>query len=371
MSAANHEGHAVRGRRNFERELMREVDRKRRRRGRKQRRRDYPESGAELSGEELAYEEARRRAAAKARLIRNLARYVIVVGVLAVFVRPLAWVVGICWGIGLARAFIKKHLEPTLRQRWIDQEVRRQLDRTVSEKRRELEGEHTRRIEEISASIAHEIRNPITAAKSLVQQMGEDPASPENVEYAEVALEELDRVEKSISHLLRFARDEEVRISEMRMAEVIASAVETFRDRLGHRGVDFSTAIDTDGGMRGDPEKLRRVIINLFSNALDALLESETVEPRIEVQAGENLAGTEIWVRVRDNGPGIDPDRLQEIFSPFYTSKEGGTGLGLAISKKVVDAHGGSIEVDSDPGRGTEFLLTLPKQPRNREGVTA
>jgi len=226
------------------------------------------------------------------------------------------------------------------------------------------EGEHTRRIEEISASIAHEIRNPITAAKSLVQQMGEDPASPENVEYAEVALEELDRVEKSISHLLRFARDEEVRISEMRMAEVIASAVETFRDRLGHRGVDFSTAIDTDGGMRGDPEKLRRVIINLFSNALDALLESETVEPRIEVQAGENLAGTEVWVRVRDNGPGIAPDRLQEIFSPFYTSKEGGTGLGLAISKKVVDAHGGSIEVDSGPGRGTEFLLTLPKQPK-------
>jgi signal transduction histidine kinase len=150
----------------------------------------------------------------------------------------------------------------------------------------------------------------------------------------------------------------------MRMAEVIESALESFRDRLDRRGVELSTAIDTEGGMRGDPEKLRRVIINLFSNALDALLESETASPRIEVQAGENLAGTEVWVRVRDNGPGIDPDRLQEIFSPFYTSKEGGTGLGLAISKKVVDAHGGSIEVDSDPSRGTEFLLTFPKQPR-------
>jgi signal transduction histidine kinase len=351
-------------RRDFEREPIRGVDREHRRRGRKRRRR-LPEPRSALSREELAYQEARRRAAAKAKLVRSFAQYVVVVGVLALVMRPVAWVVGICWGIALAGEFIKKHLEPTLRQRWIDREVYRQLDRTVSEKRRQLEGEHTRRIEEISASIAHEIRNPITAAKSLVQQMGEDPGSSENVEYAEVALEELDRVEKSISHLLRFAREEEFQISEMRMAEVIPSAVETFRDRLDRSGVDVSMAIDADGTMRGDPEKLRRVVINLISNALDALLESETPRPRIEIQTGDNLAGTEVWLRVRDNGPGIDPDRLQEIFSPFYTSKESGTGLGLAISKKVVDAHGGSIEVDSGPGRGTEFVVTFPKRPNS------
>jgi signal transduction histidine kinase len=114
--------------------------------------------------------------------------------------------------------------------------------------------------------------------------------------------------------------------------------------------------------MRGDPEKLRRVVINLIANALDAVLESETPRPRVEIETGENLAETEVWLRVRDNGPGIDPGRLQEIFSPFYTSKQGGTGLGLAISKKVVDAHGGSIEIDSGPGRGTEFLVTFPKR---------
>jgi signal transduction histidine kinase len=315
-----------------------------------------------MTREQLAYEEARRRGAAKARLARKLTQYAIVVGILAVFVRPVAWIVGICWGLALIGEFIRSHLEPALRRRWIDREVCRQLDHTVSVKRRELEGEHTRRIEEISASIAHEIRNPITAAKSLVQQMGEDPSSPESVEYAEVALEELDRVEKSISHLLRFAREEEFRISEMRMAELIPSAVESFRDRFDRSGVDLSMAIDADGSMQGDPEKLRRVIINLLSNALDALVESETPRPRIEIGAGENLAGTEVWLRVRDNGPGIEPDRLQEIWSPFYSSKSSGTGLGLAISKKIVDAHGGWIEVDSGPGRGTGFLLTFPKQ---------
>jgi signal transduction histidine kinase len=98
------------------------------------------------------------------------------------------------------------------------------------------------------------------------------------------------------------------------------------------------------------------------NNALDAMEDGATPAPRIEVAAGENLAGTECWVRVRDNGPGLTPEAVSKIFSPFYTSKAAGTGLGLAISKKVVDAHGGSIEVASSPGSGAEFTITIPKQ---------
>jgi len=82
--------------------------------------------------------------------------------------------------------------------------------------------------------------------------------------------------------------------------------------------------------------------------------------------AGENLAGTEVWIRVRDNGPGIPEAAQSEVFSPFYTSKAGGNGLGLAISKKVVDAHGGAIEVDSKPGQGCEFTVTFPKRAGGR-----
>jgi signal transduction histidine kinase len=113
--------------------------------------------------------------------------------------------------------------------------------------------------------------------------------------------------------------------------------------------------------MRGDAEKLRRVLINLLGNALDALEQARTRDPEIRILAGENLAGTRVWVRVRDNGPGIEPHALAGIFSPFATGKPNGTGLGLAISKKLVDAHGGSIEVHSEPGGGTEFVLTFPK----------
>jgi signal transduction histidine kinase len=266
------------------------------------------------------------------------------------------------WGIFVVLHYFAALVAPDLRRRFIAHEVSREVEQNATRERRELEGEHARSLEQLSASIAHEIRNPITAAKSLVQQMGEDPGSRENVEYADVALKELDRVERSISHLLRFAREEEIRVEELSLVDVVDSALETFHDRLMRSGVEVRREIDAAGRMQGDAEKIRRVVINLAGNALDALEQAGTESPRLEISAGENLAGTEVWVRVRDNGPGIEPEALHQIFSPFYTSKATGNGLGLAISKKVVDAHGGSIEAESTPGSGTEFLLTFPKR---------
>jgi signal transduction histidine kinase len=149
----------------------------------------------------------------------------------------------------------------------------------------------------------------------------------------------------------------------MRIAEVVDSATETLRDRARRAGVALTVDCDVAGSMQGDPEKLRRVVINLVGNALEALEGARVEAPRVSVQAGENLAGTEVWVRVEDNGPGIEPERLARIFSPFYTSKDSGTGLGLALSRKVVTAHGGSIEAEPSPGGGTRFLVTLPKRP--------
>ena len=129
-------------------------------------------------------------------------------------------------------------------------------------------------------------------------------------------------------------------------------------------GVVIEQDVRGAGPLRGDPEKLRRVVINLVSNALDAFAEAHTENPVLQVQAGENLAGTEVWVRVRDNGPGIDPDAAARIFDPFFTRKQSGTGLGLPITRKLVEAHGGDIELDTELGRGTEFVVTLPKEAR-------
>ena len=115
--------------------------------------------------------------------------------------------------------------------------------------------------------------------------------------------------------------------------------------------------------MRGDAEKLRRVVENLVANAIDALAENGTALPKIELLGGENLAGTEVWLRVIDNGPGVPAEERARIWSPFFTTKETGTGLGLALSRKTVEAHGGSLELLTDPRQGSEFVLSFPKEP--------
>ena len=349
----------------WEDEGIRPLRRRHRRRGRGRRsRREEPEFEEEqvpLTPEERAYQQARLVAEQKTKLTSELI-WISIIGIpLLLLFFPVGLFVIVFWGWRPAKRAYRLFMEPKLRERFIENEVEKQVHATLSHERRVLEGEHAHSMQQLSASIAHEIRNPITAAKSLVQQMEEAPTSRENVEYARVALEELQRVERSVSHLLRFARDEEMGIADVYMSEVLDSALETFRDRLERTDIAIERHIDCEGAMRGDAEKLRRVMINLVSNAIDALAEGGVKDPRIEVAMGENLAGTEVWVRVKDNGPGIDAEAQRKLFSPFHTSKAGGTGLGLAICRKLVDAHGGSIEVASAPGSGAEFLLIFPK----------
>jgi len=312
------------------------------------------------------YDRARAHAEQKAELYIDAGKKGAVVLILLIF-PPLTWLgflLLIIWGTKLARRYFKLQVEPGLRQRLIEDEVQKQVHVNVVREKVSLEGEHSRDLEQLSASIAHEIRNPITAAKSLIQQMSEEPTSTDNVEYARVAVEELERVERSITHLLRFARDEDMRVAEVAMSDVLDSAIETFRDRAARDGVEITRSFDTEGRVEGDADKLRRIVINLVGNGIDAMTEARVASPRMDVSMGENLAGTEVWVRVKDNGAGIPKELRERIFSPFVTSKSGGTGLGLPITKKLVEAHRGTIEVFSEPGGGTEFVLTIPKRRR-------
>ncbi len=314
-----------------------------------------------LTEEELAYRDARRRADQKVALTRDLFRAGIIVVPGLIFVPFFGVVAFIYFALKLGRRAFRLFYEPELRERFVREEVQRRVQTRVGAERRHLEGEHHRSLEQLSASIAHEIRNPITAVKSLVQQMGEDPRDVDQEEYARVAVEELERVERSISHLLRFAREEETRMATVAMEDVLESALETFRDRAARSGIEIDRRYDGAASLEGDPEQLRRVVINLVANAMDALEEGDVGAPRIEVSMGENLAGTEVWVRIADNGQGIDDETRQRIFDPFYTSREDGTGLGLALCRKIVDGHGGTIEVETRAGEGTAFVLTFPR----------
>lgn len=335
--------------------------RRERLRGRKR-----PES---LTPEERAYRSARSQANRRARFYTHGVAYLSTLGLLVVASRSarVVMLVAAAWGIALSLHYFGVVVLPDLRKRWIDEELGRNAKPKVDAERRDHIERKVRSLEDLSASIAHEIRNPVTAAKSLVQQMGEDPTASANVEFANVALGELDRVERSISHLLKYARGEELRLETLDVADLVDSALETFRDRIARLGVRVERDIGAAGFVHGDGDKLRRVVINLIANALDAI-DGGPQDPTLWVSAGENLAGTEAWVRVRDNGPGIDPETRRKIFDPFYTTKHQGTGLGLALSKKLVETHGGTLEVESEPGGGSEFIVAFPRDPEP-EGV--
>lgn len=303
---------------------------------------------------------ARRRATHRVVLLGHLLVFASVLALLLVVAGLVpAFVVGLAWGtLVLAHGYFFVVM-PELRERLIADEIARHVETSVGRERRSLGEEHARAMYRLSASVAHEIRNPITAAKSLVQQIGEDPNAPRNAELARVAVEELDRVERSIASLLRYAREEELVMRDVHLRPIVESALATLQDRL--EGVEVKLDHDGDDALRGDVEALRRVVINLVSNALDAIEERAPAAPHIAVSTGRSLAGTEVWLRVRDNGTGIGDVDAAAVFDPFRTSKPGGTGLGLAITKKLVEAHGGTIEVVRGVGEGSELLVTLPR----------
>jgi signal transduction histidine kinase len=257
------------------------------------------------------------------------------------------------WGIGIFSHFMSLFGSRLVRERFFEPALERELRR----ERVVMQTEKQASIDELSSTIAHEIRNPIAAAKSLVQQMGEDPHSVENVEYAKVALEELDRVERRISHLLKYAKEEDYEMALVNVATVVDSACTQMRAKLDAAKVQVTRNYIGGPTVEADAEKLRQVFVNIVDNAIDALggvAEGRRLELFIE------NGGRAATVRLRDNGCGIPPDQLAHIFNPFFSTKESGTGLGMAISKKIVEAHEGTLDVTSTVGRGTEFVITLP-----------
>ena len=341
-------------------------ERKAARRRAKRRRSARPASGAELaeesdagSAEDEVLERARRRAAAEVGFYNHLMSYLGVMAFLAlinILTARYPWFIwpAIGWGIGLFAHYMAVFGSRMVRERIFEPVVEREVRR----EKVAMQTEKQASIDELSSTIAHEIRNPIAAAKSLVQQMGEDPTSVENVEYAKVALDELDRVERRISHLLRFAKEEEYRFDHVNLAGVVDSALTQMRAKLDVAKVTVARNYITGPIVNADPEKLRQVFANVLDNAIDAL-QAVAEERRIDLFI-EN-GGRDATVRLRDNGCGIPSEKIDRIFNPFFTTKEKGTGLGMAISKKIIEAHEGSIDVVSEPGRGTEFAVRLPR----------
>lgn len=208
----------------------------------------------------------------------------------------------------------------------------------------------------LAAGAAHEIRNPLAAIRGFVQllQLRQDPAAPE-AEYAQIILAEIDRIEAIVRDLLLLGRPAEPVRAPLDLAALLDDALLLMGDDLRRTAIDVVRAYMPDRSPAlGDARLLKQVALNLLRNAAEAM----AAGGRLTLAAGGGPPA--VWFQVRDTGVGIAPADLDRLFTPFFTTKESGTGLGLAICYALVSAHGGRIEVESEPGAGTAVTVWLP-----------
>ena len=208
---------------------------------------------------------------------------------------------------------------------------------------------------ELAATVAHEIKNPLAGISGAIQVFADGmPAKDSRREIIGEILDQIRRLDNTVRDLLSFARPATPSPQEVDLEETLRRAWAILSRQPGGERIRF--AIEGADGLRAvlDAPLMHQVWINLFQNAVEAMPRGG--ELRVRVSRGGPLR-----VEVRDSGVGIDPSGLPRIFRPFYSTKTRGTGLGLAITQKIVEAHGGQIRVESDPGKGTSFFVEIPQ----------
>jgi signal transduction histidine kinase len=229
-------------------------------------------------------------------------------------------------------------------------EHRRMLD--------ELEG--TRRLAalgQFAAAIAHDIRTPLTSVSMNVQILRRKAQLPAaDMEYFDIALDELGRLERSVAQILDYAKPVRLEPSPVDLRELVDDAAKSLGAVCAQKGIELvAEHEDALPPVAGDPQRLRQVLTNLVDNAAIASQGAGAVTVRTRRDGGGKVA-----IDVEDRGRGIPASDLSKIFEPFFTTRPDGTGLGLAICQKLVRAHGGELRVRSREGAGSTFSVVLP-----------
>jgi signal transduction histidine kinase len=223
--------------------------------------------------------------------------------------------------------------------------------------RRELRRtEQLAAVGELAASIAHEVRNPLAGMKGALQVLrGEFAAKPSNLEVVDELLAQIARLEDLVKDLLQYARPSSVSVREFDLQEMLDRLIRLYKDEADAAGITINRTYGPGTSqVRADPLQMEQVFFNLVHNAIQAMEEGGTLTVSTET------TGKGVVISFTDTGEGILPGDLSRIFQPFFTTKHRGSGLGLPVVKKIMDAHGGTIEVESEPGEGTAAVLTLP-----------
>ncbi|MGC3999055.1 MAG: HAMP domain-containing sensor histidine kinase [Anaeromyxobacter sp.] len=213
--------------------------------------------------------------------------------------------------------------------------------------------ERAAQLERMSSRLSHELKNPLSAIKALVQLSVAAERDPDNRLRLEVVAGEVDRMQGIIQGYLSFSRPlDALQLSALELAPLVDEVVAILEGRA--EAAQVALRRRGDGATRGDPRHLKVALINLVANAIEASPPGTTVE------LGIDRLGDALQLTIRDQGRGMTPEVLERVGIPFFTTREAGTGLGVSIARAAIEAHGGRLSYESGAERGTVATVTLP-----------
>ena len=234
---------------------------------------------------------------------------------------------------------------------------------TELEKSREhlLQAEKMVVVGKLAASMAHSIRNPLTSVKMRLFSLDRSlDLNPQQREDFQVISEEIVHIDSLVQSFLEFSRPPKLRMQMISPSEIVDLALKL----MTHRLESYQVSVQVERHKRlpvveADPDRLKEVLVNIMVNACEAMKGGGAIVIREEETLDASLGQVAV-VRIRDNGPGIEEGLRARIFEPFFTTKEEGSGLGLSIAVRIVEEHGGRLNLESRKGQGAEFSLILP-----------